>query len=245
MFKSTLARGFGDSFLNHENRLQKFLEHINYCIRLREEGNADVAAGEFNPSTSVIQSKGSGKTRLMFEAAPNFHTFYACLRQDPCYPGEYPPRTEPIASYIDNFKKERDYFVLLYKIVRYLNDLSNCENQMDIFNRSLQDLEFFWKTVLEIPIPLELLDTEKTTLDDFSNTLSQILNQARLKMKCKEDIKKHVLIVLDEANHLVDLSETDSEGPEVRKLDTIRAAISHLGSGFFFIFIGSDPELGK
>ena len=90
-----LQKSFSAEYLDPNNVVNDFLSYVQRCaVSYRQFGSEF-----FAPYIALVQSSGSGKTRLLRECADLLPTLYVCFRTGSGYP---PYTTNAIASLFEN-----------------------------------------------------------------------------------------------------------------------------------------------
>lgn len=102
-------------------------EKIEYCGPIKVifqrflEDSFDIVYRQnyfYSPFFPIIQSSGTGKTRLVHERYEGIDTIYVCLR-DKNTPNKDPPRTPYLADLIESFKRVEDWKLFIIILIVY------------------------------------------------------------------------------------------------------------------------------
>ena len=148
---------FDSPFHDPNDLVNHFISHLRDCVR-KWEGSTF-----YSPYVSLVQSSGTGKTRLIRQLSENgVYVIYACLREE--VESGYPPRSL-IASELLASTDVRSFQVYLLAVLRYLGEKIQNDNltPQDLFSRCAFNTHGFWVTIRCNMVDL-LADTEMTEL---------------------------------------------------------------------------------
>ena len=146
-------------YLDVEKVLDTFVEHLKYCSKLYF--SLENKTFQY-PYTSLVQSSGHGKSRLIKEASSKLYICYACIRK--ANEG-YPEQTEAVSSLFTStlhFKECTSFIFTYYCLKKFYGWLSS-----DLADKSCTEWYkyqingLFWSEIVD-----ETLETAKKIDDD-------------------------------------------------------------------------------
>eukprot|EP00743_Colponemidia_sp_Colp-15_P006055 GILK01006508.1.p1 GENE.GILK01006508.1~~GILK01006508.1.p1 ORF type:complete len:637 (-),score=63.33 GILK01006508.1:158-2068(-) len=157
-----MAAAFNATYQDADDLVTLFDAHVKMCFGLHDD--------HFR-YTTIVQSSGYGKSRLVKEYAKQAYTIQVCLREQFDMTG-YPVRWDPVATYLTNASKRRFevFFMLCVEALHeYIAEPSR--------NGNYEQFEPFYRTFLENAIKQKrTADMEQIT----SNMIVPIAQQPLL-----------------------------------------------------------------
>jgi hypothetical protein len=134
MHRENLEKAFNADYVDDFGMIDKFLTYLN-CKHKTWKNNIQ----NYVPYSTIFQSSGYGKSRLVKEVAKKVPTIYLCLR-DANSTG-YPPRTSAGADLLKrvlgNLREGEEWrflYVLQIAIKCFKEELTNCNNNAEFWD---------------------------------------------------------------------------------------------------------------
>jgi hypothetical protein len=187
----------------------------------------------YSPSTTLCQSSGYGKSKLMIELGQHFHVFYVCLRK-PLSTG-IPSRTDHAAPMLtETFTTEAEFgrFLLACLVVARDRGLA-VHTDLFVAMKDGSQADAFWASVM--------LLCQSTVMDSYQFTSAADALLA-------DQASCGILFVFDEARELLGNIHLDNSEVTSR-LRLLRRALRNLGCNQerkgFGIFVDTAPEISN
>ena len=165
-----VRKAFDRTFQDPSDLSKRFMDFIESCLCKYETTKEYYA-----PYTTLVQSSGTGKSKLLKNFAENQMTVYCCLRDFKS--NGYPSRSHIADILLREFENERK------AIVTYLAYICTCFQKLQEFNGSCKEWidehtnnnsqEDFWKDI-EYRMAKIIPDLMKNTTD---NTMTECINK--------------------------------------------------------------------
>src|SRR5204863_6939806 len=140
--KENLKNAFNVNYVDNNRMIENFLAYLNRKHKIWNDNT-----NHYVPYSTIFQSSGYGKSRLIKEVAKQIPTIYLCLR-DANSTG-YPPRTSAGADLFErvlrNLKEGEEYkflYVLQIAIQCFREELVECDNGNERLWNSQMNTEF-------------------------------------------------------------------------------------------------------
>ncbi|CAG8464774.1 6655_t:CDS:2 [Diversispora eburnea] len=225
--KENLEKAFNVDYVDHDGMINKFLIYLN-----RKHKTWNNNTNHYVPYTTIFQSSGYGKSRLIKEVAKQIPTIYLCLR-DITSTG-YPPRTSAGADLFERVNKdlkegeEWRFLYILQAIIECFNEeLITCGCNTQKFWDKQMDASFCEKVWTKI----------QGRSKNWRNILeSEVNNKCDFITKNNPSDNVRFLFCIDEARALI----SPSKGHNISPYRLFRRALRKVKwNGFFTLLLGT------
>ena len=233
MHRENLEKAFNAVYVDNLGMIDKFLTYLN-CKHRTWKNNTH----NYVPYSTIFQSSGYGKSRLIKEVAKKVPTIYLCLR-DANSTG-YPPRTSAgadlLKQVLGNLREGEEWrflYVLQIAIKCFKEELTNCNNDSAEFWDKQMDPEFCGRIWSEVQ--LKSSDWQKIHYDELISLANFLTENTTNDNVC-------LLFCIDEARVLISSTDEQSISP----FRFLRRALRKIKwNGFFVLFLDTLSKISN
>lgn len=229
MHRENLEKAFNADYVDDVGMIDKFLNYLN-CKHKTWKSNTH----NYVPYSTIFQSSGYGKSRLVKEVAKQVPTIYLCLR-DANSTG-YPPRTSVGADLFERVLKGltegeewRFLYILQVAIQCFNEELMDCNNNAEFWNKQMNTefCETIWTKVQS-----KSSDWKKIHHDELISSVTEDTTTDKV----------NLIFCIDEARVLISPTDEQSISP----FRFFRRALREIHwNGFFVLFLDTLSKISN